>query len=150
MIKDNDYWRDAKTRIAALKRIDSGLELVFGSKGHKYHVLEPVSEARLRAFEFRNGVPIPAEYRSLLASFGSGGAGPDYGICDFRKLETVSVREKFYLTESQAWPYDADDPIWKLPGLLTISTSGCAIDWYIEMNGPQPGTMWVDAGPSMS
>jgi hypothetical protein len=127
--------------------MDSRLDLVFGSNGHKYEVFPPVDEARLQGFEAANGVPIPCEYRSFLAAFGGGGAGPDYGIYNFIKLETVSVRERFSLTESRAWPKEDDDPLWRLPGLLTISTSGCAIDWFIEINGPQPGTMWVNAGP---
>jgi hypothetical protein len=82
-----------------------------------------------------------------LAAFGAGGAGPDYGIYDFAKIESVSVQERFHLTDSTEWPDDDDDRMWDLPGLLPVSTSGCAIDWSIEINGPQPGTMWVNAGP---
>jgi hypothetical protein len=144
---DADYWIEARQRIAKMRRIDRLNKLVFGSNGHKYEILDPVSEKRIHEFELRNGVELPDEYRSFLTVFGAGGAGPDYGIYDFSYVEPVSVKQPFHLTDSQEWPDDDDDPMWDLPGLLTISTSGCAIDWSIEVNGPQPGTMWVDAGP---
>ena len=130
-----------------MSQIDTRCELVFGSSMHRYMAYEPVSEERLAKFESINGVELPPEYRSFLTSFGAGGAGPDYGIYDFAKIESVSVRDRFHLTDTSEWPEDDDDRIWDLPGLLPISTSGCAIDWSIEINGPQPGTMWVDAGP---
>ncbi len=147
MAKDAAYWWSAKSRIAALKQADPRLELVFGSKRHKYEFLPPVDESRLGAFEAAHGVSIPPEYRSFLTALGAGGAGPDYGLYDFHNIEASRVGERFPLTESREWPTNDDDPIWYLPGLLTISTSGCGIDWFIEVNGPQPGTMWVDAGP---
>lgn len=147
MAKDSDYWTEARQRIFAISKIDSSCELVFGSKGHKYELLSPVPERQLVAFENKNDVPLPSEYRSFLRNFGAGGAGPDYGVYDFRTIESVSVKERFHLSESTAWPEADDDPMWDLPGLLPISTSGCAIDWSIEVNGPEPGTMWVDAGP---
>ena len=145
MTKDAEYWIDARRRIVEMREIDSRFELVFASSSHKYKILDPVCEERLLEFESKNGVQIPAEYRSFLTSFGAGG-GPGYGIYDFRKVESVSVKQRFHLTDSQEWPDDDDDPIWDLPGLLNISTSGCGHDWSIEINGPQPGTMWVNAG----
>lgn len=141
------FWSDARDRIAKLRRIDTGCQLVFGASGHRYATPDPVDEARLAAFEAANAVSLPAEYRAFLTTFGSGGAGPDYGIYDFGRVESVSVKERFFLTKSTPWPDNDDDPMWKRPGLLPVSTSGCAIDWSIEVNGPQPGTMWVDAGP---
>ncbi len=146
MTKDAEYWIEARQRVIEMRRIDSRHNLVFGSLSHKYQILKRVSEERLLDFELKNDVQIPAEYRSFLTSFGAGGAGPDYGIYDFRKVDSVSVEGRFHLTDSQEWPDDDDDPLWDLPGLLNISTSGCSHDWWIEINGPQPGTMWVNAG----
>lgn len=145
--KDDAFWSAARSRIAGLKRMDSRFEFVFGSKGHQYEVSPPVSEAQIQSFEAANGVALPAEYRSFLALCGSGGAGPDYGIYDFLALEAANVREAFPLTDTRSWPEDDGDPLWRLPGLLTLSTSGCGIDWFLEVNGRQPGTMWVNAGP---
>ena len=147
MTKDAQYWIDVQRRISGMRQIDARCELVFGSSMHRYMNYEPVSEERLARFESINCVTLPPEYRSFLTAFGAGGAGPDYGIYDFAKIESVSVRDRFHLTDTSEWPEDDDDPMWDLPGLLPISTSGCAIDWSIEINGPQPGTMWVDAGP---
>ena len=147
MAYDVGYWNEVRQRIASMGRIDAHHELLFGSATHKYAIFAPVSEERLYNFELLNDIELPQEYRSFLAAFGAGGAGPDHGIENFAQLETESVRDRFHLTETQDWPDDDNDPIWALPGLLTICTSGCATDWSIEINGPQPGTMWVNAGP---
>ena len=144
---DVDYWTEVRQRIIEMRHIDFSCNMVFGSNSHKYKINRRVSERRLRAFEVKNDVELPSEYRAFLTAFGAGGAGPDYGIYSFARIGSHSVRERFHLTESCEWPEDDDDPIWDLPGLLPISTSGCGIDWSIEINGPQPGTMWVDAGP---
>ncbi len=142
-----DFWNDARRRVAKFRAQDPDGELVFGANGHRYATLPTVSESRLQQFEADHEVLLPKEYRSFLQNFGAGGAGPDYGIYDFASVQAGTVSSRFPLTESQGWPEDDDDPLWQLPGLLTISTSGCAIDWFLEVNGPQPGTMWVDAGP---
>ncbi|TWU09357.1 hypothetical protein CA54_45980 [Symmachiella macrocystis] len=146
MTKDAAYWNEARQRVIEMRCIDSRHNLVFGSDGHKYQILKRVSEERLLEFESKNELQLPAEYRSFLTSFGAGGAGPGYGMYDFRKVESAGVERRFHLTDSQEWPDDDDDPLWDLPGLLNISTSGCSHDWWIEINGPQPGTMWVNAG----
>lgn len=143
------YWKEAKRRIAELRKIDRRFELVFGSKGHEYEIFDTVSEKEIESFENKYDVRLPEEYRIFLMHFGAGGPGPDYGIYDFRKINPHNVSERFTLTESTEWPEDDDNAIYKLPGLLNISTSGCAIDWYLEVNGPQLGTMWVDSGPGL-
>lgn len=144
---NSDFWQQAKVRVTRFQEIDLHRELVFGSKGHQYQILDPLSEEELQAFEQQHQLRLPKEYHSFLKYFGAGGAGPDYGIYDFKSLETEFLHKRFELTESIEWPDDDDHPLWDFPGLLTISTSGCAIDWFVEVNGPQPGTMWVDAGP---
>ena len=150
MSKDVEFWFHARQRIFRLARIDSSHKLVFGSNLHKYEIFHPVPEERICAFETENCVQLPPEFRSFLTTFGAGGAGPDYGVFNFFEIDAANVRMPFHLTETTSWPDDDDDPMWELPGLLTIATSGCAIDWSIEINGPQPGTMWVNAGPGDS
>ena len=145
--KDAAYWETARTRITDIRRIDRQHNLVFGSDGHRYRIEKPIVESRLKQFECRNGVDLPVEYRTFLGSFGAGGAGPDYGIFAFSEVESHDVSTPFHITDSTEWPEDDEDPMWHLSGLLPISTSGCGVDWSIEINGPQPGTMWVDAGP---
>jgi hypothetical protein len=141
-----EYWKEVNKRLKKLQQIDRGHELVFGSKGHKYKPHGPVSEKEIDAFEKANNVYLPEEYRDFLLTIG-GGPGPDYGIYSFHTIDAPKVSEKFFLTESTEWPDDDNHPIWDLPGLINISTSGCAIDWFLEVKGPQPGTMWVDSGP---
>ncbi len=144
---DDRYWHAARRRIATLASLDPRRELVFASESHDYRVLDPVSEQQLANFERASANRLPHDYRAFLLHYGAGGAGPDYGIYDFHHLDRANVSLRFPLTATQDWPEDGRDPLWKRPGLLTISTSGCAIDWYLEVNGPQPGTMWVNAGP---
>jgi hypothetical protein len=143
-----EYWKEVKERLVAIRKIDCDCNLVFGSKGHKYKPLGSVSQEEIKSFQVENGMDLPRDYRDFLLVVG-GGPGPDYGIYSFEKVKSYSpnVSRVFSLTESTEWPESEDDPIWDLPGLLNISTSGCAIDWYIEVNGSQPGTMWVDSGP---
>ena len=97
---------------------------------------EPVSEERLANFESINGVNLPTDYRSFLSAFGAGGAGPDYGIYDFAKIESVSVQDRFHLTDTSEWPEDDDDRMWDLPGLLPISTSGWEMTGQLKSTGP--------------
>lgn len=141
------YWQDALARIRKIRIIDRNNELVFGSKWHKYEPCGPVSEKDIECFEESHSVKIPHDYRTFLLVIG-GGPGPHYGIYSFTDVKSYSpnVGQKFTLTESTEWPESDDDPMWDFPGLLNISTSGCATDWFIEVNGNQPGTMWVDSG----
>jgi hypothetical protein len=147
MVFDEAYWREARVRLAALARLDPKCELVFASDAHRYKVLEPVSEREIAAFERQHKLKLPLEYRAFLKGFGAGGAGPDYGIYEFSDLYVGNVAERFPRTETREWPEDPDDPLWRFPGLLCVGTAGCGIDAFLEVNGAQPGTMWIDAGP---
>jgi hypothetical protein len=144
---DATYWRTARSRVKALKVLDANCKLVFASDAHRYEVLPPVREGDIAGFERRNGIQLPLEYRLFLLHCGAGGAGPDYGLYAFADLEPWHVAERFPLLQTQAFSEDDDDPLWRFPGLLCLGTAGCAIDWYLEVNGSVPGTMWVDAGP---
>lgn len=146
-MKDSEYWKQVRQRIERIKKIDTECQLVFGSALHQYNILATVSEEEIQTFESMHRIQLPAEYRSFLLEFGAGGVGPQYGIYDFREIDPGHVSEWFHLTESVPWSDDSDDTLLRLPGLLTIGTAGCAIDFSIEVNGAQPGTVWVDAGP---
>ena len=85
---------------------------------------------------------------SFLQDCGDGGAGPSYGICKFETIHSNDVSKPWHLTESQEFPDDNDDdPIWEFHGLLPVATRGCGIDYFLEVNGPTPGMIWIDAGP---
>ena len=100
---DVDYWTEVRQRIIEMRHIDFSCNMVFGSNSHKYKINRRVSERRLRAFEVKNDVELPSEYRAFLTAFGAGGAGPDYGIYSFARIGSHSVRERFHLTESCEW-----------------------------------------------
>lgn len=147
VVADSEFWTDARKRISAIRAIDKQFELVFGSQSHRYRIAKTVSERRIKSYEAKHQIELPHEYRLFLKHFGAGGPGPYYGVREFSKVESYGVAGRLEITESTPWPDNDDDPLWNLPGLLYLATEGCAIDRFIEINGPQPGTMWVDAGP---
>src|SRR5437899_422192 len=79
MANDNDLDR--------LRRILEKLEQVrarrlscFGSEKHGFRLNPPLTEAELDAFEKKNHVRLPNDYRTFLKDAGNGGAGPFYGL----------------------------------------------------------------------
>ena len=99
-----EYWTKLKDEIKTFSEVDD-LGVIFGSNtrgfGHEYQILPVVPEKELAEFERRTGLELPLEYRTYLQVFGAGGAGPNYGIHDFR--ETVQHEDfpfPFPLTET--------------------------------------------------
>ncbi len=155
-MNENDYlnyWAKLKDEVKTFGTQDDH-GVIFGSRterfGHDYKVLPVVPEKELVEFERRTGLDLPLEYRTYLQSFGAGGAGPNYGIYDFREtVQNEDFSVPFPLTEttySIEDDYPDDDPIWDLPGLAYICSHGCAIESAIELNGPCPGTVWCESG----
>lgn len=126
--------------------------IIFGAMtrghGHDYEMLPRVPEADLLAFERETGLALPLEYRTYLENFGAGGAGPDYGIHDFRDARfRMDLARPFPRTED-VWGPDEEcpeeDPVWRLPGLVYICDHGCGSASLIELNGPEPGRIWTE------
>jgi hypothetical protein len=144
------YWTNLRVRVAAMAAVDTD-RLIFGahltSLGHRYEILQPVPEESLRRFEARNRLRIPLAYRTFLLHYGAGGAGPGYGIVDFsRAIAPHDFTVPFPYTDTvDLEEHHTDDHLlWKREGLGYLGTLGCGIDWYIELNGPQRGTVWCD------
>ena len=122
--------------------------MIFGaycgrSEGHRYRILPPVRAADLTQFERRNGIELPLDYRTFLEVYGAGGAGPFYGILDFREaVMPCDVGAPWPVDGSASIVAPDDDPIWRWPGLTYICHEGCAIEDHIELNGADPGRMW--------
>ncbi|MCB9764325.1 MAG: SMI1/KNR4 family protein [Alphaproteobacteria bacterium] len=145
----HDYWRAQRARVARLKARDPR-RVLFGAHsdrwGHRYRVARVVPEAKLVAFEERCGRRLPLEYRTFLRSYGAGGAGPDYGI---RRFQEAILPHTYPIPWGHTDTVETDGllddhPVWRHDGLGFLGTAGCGIDWYIELNGPQPGTVWCD------
>lgn len=141
------YWRALREKVPTFEKLDD-VELVFGARtrgqGHNYQILPKVSDEELLRFEKANGFELPVEYRTYLQSFGAGGAGPNYGISDFRKyILPHEFKEPFpYKAEVYYDEVDDDDPVWDQPGMAFISNAGCGAEFHIELNGPAPSTIW--------
>lgn len=148
------YWTELRAEVKTFGEVDD-LGVIFGSRtegfGHQYKALPVVPENELVEFERRTGLDLPLEYRTYLQVYGSGGAGPDYGIYDFHThVRNGDFPDPFPLADAEAgFDLDDDDPAWDLPGLATICSHGCAIESSIELNGPNPGTIWCDSGGVM-
>ena len=139
-------WTKLKDEVKTFREVDD-LGVVFGSRtrgfGHEYQTLPVVPEKELAEFERRTALELPLEYRTYLQVFGAGGAGPDYGIYDFRETvqhEDFSIPFPFTeTTYSLDEDYSDDDPVWDMPGTALICSHGCGIESAIELNGQKPG-----------
>jgi hypothetical protein len=161
--------RDRLRRLAEIFKPDQ-LD-VYGTS-HRFVLNDPVSEADIAAFEKRNRVSLPADYRNFLLHVGNGGAGPCYGI---HKLGTadddkpwskddwlVGTLSKAF-PHTSAWnpvPIDSEtgepdeealeeieeeylDPK-QSNGAIPISHHGCNIRYWLVVTGPERGNVWFD------
>ncbi len=143
-----EFWSKAKENIKLFKKLDDA-EIVFGARtrnsGHRYKTLPVVTDKELLKFEKNNGFELPIEYKTFLQTFGAGGAGPYYGIYDFRKNVLPNTYTKpFPYSSTFEFTDDVseDDPIWNYDGLAFICEGGCGIEFFIELNGNSPGQIW--------
>lgn len=143
------YWRALRDKVPEFDRLDDS-GLVFGARtrgfGHHYKILPVVTDEEIQAFEKNNGFALPADYRIYLQNFGAGGAGPDYGVADFRTAVLPHRFDKQWPYTEETWGDDVpdDDPLFDLPGLAYLIDRGCAVGYLIELNGATPGRMWCD------
>jgi hypothetical protein len=137
-----DYWRTLRARVAAMAAADTE-RLIFGAHsaawGHGYGILPPVPEKQVGRFESRNRLQLPPAYRTFLTHYGSGGAGPGYGIADFSR---AVAPHDFTVPFSDTVALEGVHSGGPREGLGYLGTAGCGSDSYIELNGAQPGTVW--------
>ena len=135
-----EYWREAREKIEKFKKLDDQ-KLVFGANtfgiGHKYEVFPVVTDQEILAFEAKRQLELPLQYKTYLQTFGAGGAGPYYGIEDFREYVSAgNYEETFPYTETVDYDeMDDDQPIWDYPGLAYLCTAGCGTDFMMEFRG---------------
>jgi hypothetical protein len=106
-----------------------------------------LSREELQKFEAFAGVTLPDEYRDFLLRFGSGGAGPGYGLLSLEEsigefgndpLQTISrpfipPRSAGAKVEGRAYPED---------GLLPLAHMGCGHMWMLVVTGAERGSIW--------
>lgn len=141
------FWKDLREKVKRFEKQDDA-DVVFGARtrgmGHHYQIMPPVSDQEILAFEKANGFEVPSDYLAYLQNFGAGGAGPNYGILDFRKYVMPNLYPQAFPYREEVW-YDEvpdDDPVWDYPGLAYISDAGCGTEFMVELNGPMPGRVW--------
>ncbi|MFB2971709.1 SMI1/KNR4 family protein [Aerosakkonema sp. BLCC-F183] len=131
----------------------------FGSELHKYQLNPCLSEAEIQAFEAKNRITLPDDYRNFLLEVGNGGAGPGDGL---RKLEVdkeMSTAENdYYLSQPfllmKAWNYPGllnpgyefvdinEDKLTQ--GTMYVANYGCDIHSRLVITGDQRGTIWIN------
>jgi hypothetical protein len=142
---------------------------VFGSYAHGYLLGPRLPERDLLAIEQRLGIHLPTEYRLFLAHLGEGGAGPYYGLFRLDGDDSDDITNPECICKPFRWseafnPYDWEDPcgqedVWcdheqvsgnpqiilSVPGALYICNFGCAIRFFVVVNGPCVGEVWRDS-----
>lgn len=78
----------------ALAHLSNLQPLLFGSEQHKFMLNPTVGEERVRAFEQKILIRLPADYRDFVVKVGNGGAGPFYGVFPLGFVdENFGIRE---------------------------------------------------------
>lgn len=155
-------------KLSQLKELDSKKD-VFGATSHMYSINGAKTEAELQAFEQRNGIKLPEDYRMFLLKIGDGGAGPYYGLetlenslyvdLDYkREDDQLDPSKPFMLSEPWNMTFEGDlsseqkrnefqeaysHNRW-VNGLLRICNYGCGVSLNLVVNGAEYGNIWVD------
>ena len=151
-----------KEKLPLAKRKDAKLK-VFGASKHKYLLNLPLSKNKIAAFEAKNNIQLPAEFKAFLTEVGNGGAGPYYGIS---KLEADQADE--YLSKPCKIHHDLTDQEWSevtsfeteegitderyeeargavFQGMLNIGTQGCTYEMMLVVSGEHKGrVVYID------
>ncbi|MCL1471808.1 SMI1/KNR4 family protein [Argonema antarcticum] len=151
-------FEELKNKLTQLATTDKNFKN-FGSETHKYQLNPCLTEAEIQAFEVKNKIALPDDYRNFLLEVGNGGAGPGYGL---RKLEVKKEMSRGendnYFSQpfllKKAWNYpgllnpgeefvDIDED--KLTqGTISVANYGCGIYARLVITGDQRGTIWID------
>ncbi|HZO52947.1 MAG TPA: SMI1/KNR4 family protein [Bryobacteraceae bacterium] len=158
-----------RQKLDRLREADRGFS-VFGAHSHGYRLGPPLSESALAQCEKRLGVQLPTEYRLFVTRLGHGGAGPYYGLFSLEDRDSEDITDLDQIRKPFRWseafnPYDWEDPcskedIWcsedvdeeqqpqvilNVPGALYICHYGCAIRFFLIVNGQGVGEVWRDS-----
>ncbi|WP_271766661.1 SMI1/KNR4 family protein [Aquimarina algiphila] len=148
------------SKLKRLKKYDKKLK-VFGTDSHKYKS-KKVSPKKLAKLEKKLGIELPEAFKLFLLKIGTG-AGPDYGIFKFKRMEQeLEIWKKYLREQNPNKPFDllntdAEELIKKkiedektyhykrlktANGVLPIATEGCTYYFYLVLSGEQKGKVW--------
>jgi hypothetical protein len=157
-----------RAKLVKLRKLDAACVL-FGASSHRYRLGPPLAESTVAKQENRLGLPLPAEYRHFVMEVGHGGAGPSYGLFrldgsdpeDITNLEKIRkpfrwaealnpVEWENPRTEDDVWVDEGVDEGEKprvfldVPGSLYVCHHGCALRFFLIVNGVGLGEVWKD------
>jgi hypothetical protein len=168
MLLDPIYVRE---RLIELKSLDRELQL-FGAEGHQYQLNPLMSEADVADYERQQSISIPEDYRHFITEIGNGGAGPFLGVVGLppewqwdmaspflytQYTQDVSDSAKLIdeLDESDESDENYDEIYERLSlkywtetngnGAIEICGYGCALSFYLVLNGSERGNIWFNA-----
>jgi hypothetical protein len=132
-----------------LRRLDPK-HRVFGAEiggnwGHGYRFNDRLDESSVRAFEMRNGLQLPSDYREFITQVGDGGAGPHYGIYPLAQASEHSDLSKTFPWNAERTLSGDDVGVWDAhPGALVLSERGCGHTDVLVVRGEARSTIWSD------
>jgi len=141
-----NFWQEVKQKIKIASLLDKDNNLVLGAETHRYKIYPPVEVKDILAFEAKNKIELPLNYRTYLQYFGAYGAGPDDGTCDFYgEIITTDVHKtspikkfKHPKTNIEVIPRDKY-PISQTEGLIKIGADREPECCYLVINGALKG-----------
>lgn len=156
-------------KLDRLRKADRAFR-VFGAHSHKYRLGRPLGERDILTVERRMGIVVPTDYRLFLTNIGHGGAGRYYGLFRLDGQSAEDITDLAQVGKPFRWsgaanPYDWEDPcsredVWcddkveanddrqiilNVPGALYVCHYGCAIRFFIIVNGQCIGEVWRDS-----
>jgi SMI1 / KNR4 family (SUKH-1) len=160
-----------RKRLTEIRDLDLKFSL-FGSTIHRYELKSTISESDVADYEKQNSISIPEDYRQFVTEIGNGGAGPFCGIYglptewdlndlsapfsytkitrDGSQLELIkqidaldesdeNFDEKYERLSLKYWTETNAN------GALHICEYGCALRFFLALNGKERGNIWFDA-----
>lgn len=137
------------------KKIRQGLEQAcvlglktFGSDNHSFMLNSPITLKELEAFEQKEAILLPQDYRQFLLEVGNGGAGQDYGLFpvqDWRFCyegdaeKPLSLLCPLHPDMSQDLGFKETSNEEFFQGALTIATQGCTYVILLVVTGKWRG-----------
>ncbi|MFY7669525.1 SMI1/KNR4 family protein [Tenacibaculum sp. MEBiC06402] len=108
-----------KIKLEIAKKVDKKLK-VFGASSHKYKIGNTISEEKIKLFEKKYNIQLPASYTSFLTKIGNGGisyeksaVGPFYGIYPLGKnINELVDYPNIYLSEKVKIHPNMSDEFW--------------------------------------
>jgi hypothetical protein len=145
-----------KVKLPLAQKKDAGFK-IFGASSHKYLLNPPISQEVLNAYEAKNNIVLPIEYKQFLTEIGNGGAGPYYGIYKLKEdafdeylskpchLHPILTDEQWASLTEFSEQDDIDDEEYEIArnslfqGMLHIGTQGCTYQMMLIVSGENRG-----------